>query len=85
MKVIVLEEKGQFIGYCDFEVFVFVVGEVVVYLKVVVFNYWDVWIIKGMYLGIKMFGILGFDGVGIVEGWEVIINLNIGWGDKQEY
>ncbi|WP_421948562.1 quinone oxidoreductase family protein [Phaeodactylibacter xiamenensis] len=85
MKAIVLEEKGQPIGYRDFEAPVPAAGEVVVHLKAAALNHRDVWITKGMYPGIKTPGILGSDGAGIAEGREVIINPNIGWGDNQEH
>lgn len=85
MKAIVLEEKGQPIVYRDFETPVPAAGEVVVHLKAAALNHRDVWITKGMYPGIKTPGILGSDGAGVAGNREVIINPNIGWGDKQAH
>ncbi|MEQ8703230.1 MAG: zinc-binding dehydrogenase [Phaeodactylibacter sp.] len=82
MKAIVLEEKGQPVVHRDFESPVPAKGETLVALKAAALNHRDVWITKGMYPGIRTPGILGSDGAGLADSREVIINPNIGWGDK---
>lgn len=67
-------------------------GEVVVRIKAAALNHRDVWILQGLYPGIKVPIILGSDGSGVVEqvgegvdlGWlqrSVIINPGLNWGD----
>jgi NADPH:quinone reductase-like Zn-dependent oxidoreductase len=85
MKAIVLQEKGQPIRYADFPDPKPAEGEVIVDIKAAALNHRDVWITKGMYPGIETPGILGSDGAGIYEGREVVINPNLGWGDKRAY
>ncbi|RMF58037.1 MAG: alcohol dehydrogenase [Calditrichaeota bacterium] len=68
-------------------------GEVVVEVKASALNHRDVWIIQGLYAGIKTPIILGSDGAGVVKevgdgvdsGWigqEVIINPSLDWGEN---
>jgi len=47
-------------------------------------NHRDLWIIKGMYAGIKYPIVLGSDGVGIFEGKKVIINPGQNWGEDEK-
>ncbi|HJW29604.1 MAG TPA: zinc-binding dehydrogenase [Saprospiraceae bacterium] len=58
--------------------------EVSVQLKAAALNKRDWWIIKGRYPGIIFPLVLGSDGVGIVDGKEVIINPGIDWGDQAD-
>ncbi len=60
-------------------------GEVFVLLKAAALNKRDYWITKGKYPGITYPLVLGSDGVGVIEGREVIINPSIAWGDDPEY
>ena len=58
-------------------------GETIVKLKAAALNHRDVWILKGMYAGIKYPSILGSDGAGeLPDGTAVIINSCINWGDN---
>ena len=55
----------------------------IVTLKAAALNHRDVWILKGMYAGIKYPSILGSDGAGeLPDGTAVIINPSINWGDN---
>lgn len=56
-------------------------GEVLINVKAAALNHRDVWILKGLYAGIKYPIILGSDGSGICEdGRRVVINPSINWG-----
>ncbi len=68
-------------------------GEAVVQIKAAALNHRDVWIIQGLYPGIRVPIILGSDGAGIVtevgdeadKSWlnrEVIINPALDWGEN---
>lgn len=68
-------------------------GEATVALKAAALNHRDVWIIQGLYAGIKTPIILGSDGAGVVQevgegvekswvGKAVIINPSLDWGDN---
>ena len=58
-------------------------GSTIVKLKAAALNHRDVWILKGMYAGIKYPSILGSDGAGeLPDGTAVIINSCINWGDN---
>ena len=48
-------------------------------------NHRDVWIVKGMYPGIKYPAILGSDGCGYCDTQRVIINPNIDWGERDDF
>ena len=85
MKAIVIKEIKAPLAYTDMPDPVANDGEVVVNIKAAALNHRDVWITKGMYPGIELPGILGSDGAGIVDGREVVICPNIGWGDKLAY
>ncbi len=57
-------------------------NEVVVDIKAAAFNRRDFFITQELYPGIRYPGILGSDGAGTIDGREVLINPNIGWGDN---
>ncbi len=57
----------------------------VVQIKAAALNHRDVWIVKGMYPGIKFPAILGSDGAGLVDGREVVIQPGINWGIDQRF
>ncbi|MFZ6000600.1 MAG: alcohol dehydrogenase catalytic domain-containing protein, partial [Bacteroidota bacterium] len=70
-------------------------GKALVKIKAASLNRRDEWIREGKYPNIKVGGILGSDGAGVVEavgsdddqpwvGQEVIINPNIDWGPDPE-
>jgi zinc-binding alcohol dehydrogenase/oxidoreductase len=46
-------------------------------------NHRDLWIVKGMYAGLKTGSVLGSDGVGYLEDKPFIINPGIAWGEDQ--
>jgi len=67
-------------------------GEVVVQIKAAALNHRDVWIVQGLYAGIKVPVILGSDGAGVIhqigegvpEEWlgkTVLINPSLNWGN----
>ncbi len=67
-------------------------GEVVVQIKAAALNHRDVWIVQGLYAGIKVPVVLGSDGAGVVhrvsegvpEEWlgkAVLINPSLNWGN----
>jgi zinc-binding alcohol dehydrogenase/oxidoreductase len=85
MNAIVIEEIKKPLAYKEMPDPVAAEGEVVVDIKAAALNHRDVWITKGMYPGIELPGILGSDGAGTVDGREVVICPNIGWGDKLAY
>jgi len=82
MHAIVLEEKGKPLQYREFPDPKPREEEVLVDLKAAALNHRDVWITKGLYPGIQTPGILGSDGAGTQDGRAVLINPNIGWGDR---
>ncbi len=68
-------------------------GQVRVRLKAAALNHRDVWIVQGLYPGIKLPVVLGSDGAGVVDaagegvsrdwlGREVIIDPALDWGDN---
>ncbi len=58
-------------------------GEVLVRLAAAALNHRDLWIVKGLYPGIRYPVILGSDGAGRLEGGrEVIINPGMNWGSN---
>ena len=59
-------------------------NEVLIKLKAAAINHRDLYITQGLYAGIQLPVILGSDGVGVVDGREVIINPGYNWG-KQEH
>ncbi len=78
MKAIVLESKNK-LSYKSFESHK-ADGKVVVDIKAAALNHRDVWIMKGMYPGIKYPIILGADGAGVYKNQAVIFNPSINWG-----
>ncbi len=93
MKALVFQEleNADSLEWIDFERPQAGLGEVVVRVKASALNHRDVWILQGLYAGIKVPIILGSDGSGIVEevgsgisedwiGEEVIINPALDWG-----
>jgi zinc-binding alcohol dehydrogenase/oxidoreductase len=82
MKALVLVAKDQPLMYETLEKPQNTEGYALVELKAAALNHRDVWILKGMYGGIKYPSVLGSDGAGILEdGTEVIINPSLDWGD----
>ncbi len=58
-------------------------GQVLVDLKAASLNHRDAWILKGQYPGIKLPLILGSDGVGLLDGKEVVIQPGVDWGNDE--
>jgi NADPH:quinone reductase-like Zn-dependent oxidoreductase len=67
-------------------------GEVVVRLAAAALNHRDLWIVRGLYAGLKLPAMLGSDGSGVVEsvgagvepslvGQRVVIDPSIAWGE----
>ncbi|MEZ5653582.1 MAG: zinc-binding dehydrogenase [Burkholderiaceae bacterium] len=85
MKALVYKAKNAPLAFEDVDLPPPAEGEVEVRLKAAALNHRDNWITKGLYSGIRENIILGSDGAGILDGREVILNPNIGWGDSQRY
>ncbi len=85
MKALVYKAKNAPLAFEDFELPAPGANEVQVQLKAAALNHRDNWITKGMYPGIRENVILGSDGAGVLDGREVILNPNIGWGDNQRF
>ena len=94
MKAVVLHEKGdpENLKYEDVSDPEPLGGQVVVRLKAAALNHRDVWIRKGMYVGLKFPIILGSDGAGEIVtlgddvpkellGNSVVINPGMDWGN----
>ena len=58
-------------------------GQVTVILRAAAFNRRDYWIMKGMYPNVEYPVVPGGDGVGVLDGREVIIDAGIGWGNDE--
>ena len=82
MKALVLKGKDTPLSYENFQDPIPQAGEVVIDIQAAALNHRDVWITRGLYPGIVFPGILGSDGAGRLNGRELIINPNIGWGDN---
>lgn len=85
MKALLFPEKDQPLVYQDVPDPIAEEGQAVVELKAAALNRRDVFITQGLYPGIVTPIILGSDGAGVVDGREVIINPNIGWGDNPNF
>ncbi|MEZ5660378.1 MAG: zinc-binding dehydrogenase [Burkholderiaceae bacterium] len=85
MKALVYKAKNAPLAYEDIDLPALCAGEVRVELKAAALNHRDNWITKGLYPGIRENIILGSDGAGVLEGREVILNPNIGWGENQRF
>lgn len=84
MKAVVLEEKNK-LSYKTISAFSDEKGKVLVDIKATALNHRDVWIMKGMYPGIKYPIILGSDGAGIYNNKSVIFNPSINWGVNEAF
>ncbi|MGH1357340.1 MAG: zinc-binding dehydrogenase [Burkholderiaceae bacterium] len=85
MNALIYKAKNAPLAYEHYELPAPQAGEVTVNLKAAALNHRDNWITKGMYPGIQENIILGSDGAGELDGREVILNPNIGWGDNQSF
>ncbi len=81
MKALVLQEKNVWPALQEVPVPTPSEGEALVRISAAALNHRDIWIVKGMYPGIRYPVILGSDGAGYWEGREVIINPGMNWGD----
>ncbi len=82
MKAIVLKKENTPPVYEDFKLDD-KKDEAKVKLLASAINHRDLWIIKGMYAGIKYPIVLGSDGLGVFEGQKVIINPGQNWGNNE--
>ena len=57
--------------------------QILLKLKAAALNHRDIWIIKGLYRGIKLPVILGSDGAGVYNGESFLINPNLHWGGSE--
>ena len=85
MNALVLKDKRANFSYQEVPTPIANDSEVIVQIKAAALNHRDVWISKGMYPGIYYPCILGSDGVGLLDGKEVIINPSMNWGANQSY
>ncbi len=84
MKALVLREKGVWPQWEDFaEPETKGTEEVCISLVAAALNHRDLWIVKGLYPGIRYPIILGSDGAGLLNGREVIINPGMNWGEDE--
>lgn len=83
MKALTIGKVGNPVQLVEVEVPAEKEGHSIVKLKASALNHRDVWIIKGMYPGIKEGAILGSDGVGALNGRNVIINPGLNWGNNE--
>ncbi len=82
MKALVLQEKNVWPILQEVPAPQASGGEAVVKISAAALNHRDIWIVKGMYPGIRYPVILGSDGAGEWEGREVVINPGMNWGDN---
>ncbi len=83
MKALVIREVKQFPNWEEITSPAPKPDEVIVNIKAGALNRRDYFITQGLYPGIVYPGVLGSDGAGLVGDREVIINPNIGWGDRE--
>lgn len=80
MKALRLVNIGDPLSYGSIDMPEVKDGSSIVKILASALNHRDVWITKGMYPGIKMPCTLGSDGVGELDGKQVIINPGMNWG-----
>ena len=85
MKALVFVGVGDQLSYQDISVDGPGEDEVDVRLEAAALNHRDNWITKGMYPGLRPNIIPGSDGVGTVDGREVIVNPGVNWGDDERF
>lgn len=85
MKALVLEEKNATPRVKDTGAPITSTGQVLVNLRAASLNHRDLWIVKGLYPRIEFPLIPGSDGVGVLDGKEVIIQPGTGWGDNEGF
>ena len=83
MKALVLQKKGEYPVYTDFDIPDEYKERERVDLLFSALNHRDLWIIKGLYAGLRYPVILGSDGYGTYKGRNVIINPGQNWGDNE--
>ncbi len=84
MKALILRQKNKWPTWSDIEAPA-QEGTVEVKLLASALNHRDLWIVRGMYAGIKLPAVLGSDGCGVYKDQRVIINPNIGWGQQEAF
>ncbi len=83
MKALTIGKIGSPVNLMDADKPIASVGHSIVKLLASALNHRDIWITKGMYPGIKEGAILGSDGVGELDGRNVIINPSLAWGENE--
>jgi NADPH:quinone reductase-like Zn-dependent oxidoreductase len=83
MKALIIEKVGNPVKLAEVDIPAKKDGHSLVKLKASALNHRDVWITKGMYPGIKEDAILGSDGVGVLDGRNVILNPGLKWGENE--
>lgn len=83
MKALTLVEIGSPVLFLPAEEPIAKEDHSIIQLHASALNHRDVWINIGMYPGIKTPLVLGSDGVGVVNGENVIINPGINWGSNE--
>jgi zinc-binding alcohol dehydrogenase/oxidoreductase len=85
MKGLFLEEKGKFPAYVVLPDPQPEADQVVVDLKAASLNRRELWMVKGLYPGLRFPVIPGSDGAGVYQGRDVVINPSVDWGDNPAY
>lgn len=83
MRALVLEEKDAYPKLIDRTPVQGADGQSVIDIKAAALNHRDLWIMKGMYPGIKLPVVLGSDGAGYIGDRRVIVNPGLHWGSDQ--
>ena len=83
MKALTIEKIGNPVKLVEVDMPTEKMGHSIVRLKASALNHRDVWITKGMYPGIKVGAILGSDGIGELDGRNVILNPGLKWGENE--
>lgn len=85
MNALLVNRKNESVTYQTTDQPTPATGQVIIELKAAALNHRDVWITQGMYPGLVYPTVLGSDGVGVLDGENVILNPSIQWGDNPRY
>ena len=83
MRALVLKQKGEYPIYTNFDLPKTYRGKSEINLNYSALNHRDLWIIKGMYAGLKYPIILGSDGMGLYKQRRVLLNPGQYWGNDE--
>ncbi len=84
MKAIVLTQKNKYPEYTTFNIKENYEYKEKIKIQASALNHRDLWIIKGLYAGIKYPIILGSDGMGLYREKKVLINPGQYWGENEK-